>query len=264
VYIQNNYTSITNNITIINNASSYNNTTYFAGPRRQEVERVSGRSIATVSIAAVNHPVASRVSANQLSIYRPQIQKSVVVNNGVRQQAVTSRPAQFTNVQRSNVTSPYNNNTFRSNNAQTQRLQQYSPNQNAIRQNSQQAVQQVRPYNYNNNAQFQRQQQSFNTQNPVRQQMPVQRTFNQDAQRQQQQNMQAQRQNMMQNMQQQRQSSMQAQRQQSMPVQRQAPVQRQPERSFASVQRPVQQHNSQPSFQSPRPSGNMQAFRGRR
>ncbi len=71
--------------TIINNTYVYNNRTYVTGPRRQELERATGRPVNVVSVRNQSRPNRSQVRGNSLSMYRP------VVNQG----RSSERPRQF-------------------------------------------------------------------------------------------------------------------------------------------------------------------------
>lgn len=69
-------TYIIHNTTIINNTNIYNNNRYFSGPRRVEVEQSTRRAIRPVKIEDASRPGAARVSSNQVSLYRPTVQRS--------------------------------------------------------------------------------------------------------------------------------------------------------------------------------------------
>jgi hypothetical protein len=81
--INNYYVNSSNNVTIINNSTViYNsrvdrttNVTYNAGPDRTEVERHIGRKITPVVVAASVSP-GQNLANNQLTIYKPQVQKN--------------------------------------------------------------------------------------------------------------------------------------------------------------------------------------------
>lgn len=68
-------TVIINNVTVINNTKVYNNQTFYAGPRREDVERNSGHRIAALAVAETDKPGASRVENNRVAIYRPAVNK---------------------------------------------------------------------------------------------------------------------------------------------------------------------------------------------
>jgi len=76
-------TTIINNVTVINN-QTVNNTTinhygnqaqsgYIAGPRREDVERVTGNPISQVPISNSSRPGQTQVNGNALTFYRPNI-----------------------------------------------------------------------------------------------------------------------------------------------------------------------------------------------
>ena len=85
--INNYYINNSNNVTIINNTTVINNirqdrtrnVRYNAGPERTEVERVSGRSYKPVAIRETNKP-GQRLANNQLEIYRPKVEKPLVID----------------------------------------------------------------------------------------------------------------------------------------------------------------------------------------
>jgi hypothetical protein len=72
---KNNQTYI-NNSTVINNTYVDNNrhTTYISGPRREDVQKVTGNEIKPVSIRENSTP-GQRLNNTELNIYRPQISK---------------------------------------------------------------------------------------------------------------------------------------------------------------------------------------------
>lgn len=67
--------TIINNTTIINNYGRRNNVFVNGGPRRQEAERYAGR-INPVRFRESNSPGRTRVRNNEVSIYRPSIQRN--------------------------------------------------------------------------------------------------------------------------------------------------------------------------------------------
>ncbi len=67
--------TIINNTTIINNYGRRNNVFVNGGPRRQEAERYAGR-INPVRFRETNSPGRTRVRNNEVSIYRPSIQRN--------------------------------------------------------------------------------------------------------------------------------------------------------------------------------------------
>ncbi len=87
-----NVTNVTvNNITVINNYNTYNNGRYSAGPRVNDVERVTGHRIASVSISASAKPGISRVDGNQIQMYRPTISRQATPSNIQRERMDISR-----------------------------------------------------------------------------------------------------------------------------------------------------------------------------
>jgi len=91
-----NYISRTNNSNIINHSTVINktyyddkrHTTYVAGPGREDVQKITGRTINSVAVHEKDKPGQS-LSNNQVQIYRPQVQK----NNSGHKPA----PSQVTN-----------------------------------------------------------------------------------------------------------------------------------------------------------------------
>lgn len=72
------YDPIIRNSTVINNTYIDNSrhVTYIAGPPREDVQRVTGRRISSVTIKDDSRP-GQALNKNQLRIYRPQIQRNV-------------------------------------------------------------------------------------------------------------------------------------------------------------------------------------------
>jgi hypothetical protein len=68
--------TIINNSTVIVNTRNDNerNTTYIAGPGREDVQRVTHKPVTSVAIRGTDKP-GQHVSKGELQIYRPQIQK---------------------------------------------------------------------------------------------------------------------------------------------------------------------------------------------
>lgn len=66
--------TIINNTTIINNYSRRTNNTFITGPRRGDAERYTGR-ISPVRFRESNTPGRSRLRNNEVSFYRPNIQR---------------------------------------------------------------------------------------------------------------------------------------------------------------------------------------------
>lgn len=84
-YYVNNSRNVTiiHNTTIINNVHVVNNSrvNYVAGPRREEVERVSHTTIRPASFATAARPGRTVVNNNTINVYRPTINRTVVNNN---------------------------------------------------------------------------------------------------------------------------------------------------------------------------------------
>ncbi|NWJ49983.1 MAG: hypothetical protein HXX14_03875 [Bacteroidetes bacterium] len=134
---------IIRNSTVINQTYFDNSrhTTYVYGPKREDVQRFSGRSIRPVSIQENNKPGQS-VNNGQLRIYRPDIKK----NNDRDQKPVPSRLIDLKDVKhpsgRNGSDQPRNNNPSNNN----IRVQQ--PN-TVIPQNNINVVRPVQPQNTN-------------------------------------------------------------------------------------------------------------------
>lgn len=83
--IHNYYIDRSRNTTIINNTTVINNTyidrsrnvTYVSGPKRSEVQRVTGRTLNVVSVRESNRP-GQNLNDRQLQIYRPRVESSTV------------------------------------------------------------------------------------------------------------------------------------------------------------------------------------------
>ena len=75
-YIVRNNPTVINNVTIINNVYEERGRPgrpWMRGPRREEVERFSNRSIQPLAINTVRRPEPGRVQNNSLTIYRPRV-----------------------------------------------------------------------------------------------------------------------------------------------------------------------------------------------
>ncbi len=86
---------IIHNTTVINNVHVYQNNRYYAGPSRTEVVRATHRNIRPVRITEASRPEGSRLSGNQLQLYRPAVQRSSATPSAPstgRQTAPASRP----------------------------------------------------------------------------------------------------------------------------------------------------------------------------
>ena len=86
--IDRNYVDRSNNITIINNSTVINKTyyddrrqtTYITGPGREDIEKVTGRTIKPITVREKDKP-GEILNKDQVQIYRPQVQKN---NSGNR------------------------------------------------------------------------------------------------------------------------------------------------------------------------------------
>lgn len=167
--------TIINNTTIINNVHVTNNqrVNYVAGPRREEVERVTHTSIRPASFSNASRPGRTVVNNNTINVYRPTINRTTVNNRNT-----TINNNQRINNNRTNTT--ITNRPVPNNGAP----------QSAVRPGARQPVNQpaVRPNPHQNNVPQQRpapQQRSFqHPAQPVRtpQQYPVQQPQRQPVQ----------------------------------------------------------------------------------
>jgi hypothetical protein len=62
--------------TYIRNRNTFNNRSYYTGPRRDEIQRFTNRPVSVYNIRNVNRPSAIRVNNNTVNIYRPSIRNS--------------------------------------------------------------------------------------------------------------------------------------------------------------------------------------------
>jgi hypothetical protein len=62
--------------TYIRNRNTFNNRSYYTGPRRDEIQRFTNRPVTVYNIRNVNRPSAIRVNNNTVNIYRPSIRSS--------------------------------------------------------------------------------------------------------------------------------------------------------------------------------------------
>ncbi|NTW33662.1 MAG: hypothetical protein HGB12_13760, partial [Bacteroidetes bacterium] len=72
--IINNNTTV-NNITIINNTNTYNNQIYQSGPKKEDVEKVTGLKVPEVVVNDVKSSKDVKADGNIITIYRPSIDK---------------------------------------------------------------------------------------------------------------------------------------------------------------------------------------------
>lgn len=89
-YYANNVVSSRSDITLISNASTYENHTYFSGPQREDVEQATSARIKTAVIHEAEKPVVTTSNPNNLSLYRPVINPA---------SAKTAAPAKVTPVE---------------------------------------------------------------------------------------------------------------------------------------------------------------------
>ncbi|MEO8147973.1 MAG: DUF6600 domain-containing protein [Bacteroidia bacterium] len=90
------YAPANENITIIKNSTVINNTyidksrnsTYIAGPHRDEVQKITGSPVKSVAIKESGKPGQS-VNNNELNIYRPTVSKADVKGNNTAPRKVT-------------------------------------------------------------------------------------------------------------------------------------------------------------------------------
>jgi hypothetical protein len=68
--------NIYRNTTVIRNTYVYNNRTYIAGPRREDIQRYTQRPIRVYNINNINRPGANTVNNNAVNIYRPSVRQS--------------------------------------------------------------------------------------------------------------------------------------------------------------------------------------------
>jgi len=238
------YNTIIVNSTVINNTyiDRSRNTTYIAGPSRNDVQRVTGRRVSNISIRDNDRP-GQTLKNNQLQIYRPQIQKT---NDQGRKPA----PVRITNLkdvkptrertapdQRRNV-SPTENNR--------REQQQSQPQRQVDRQRqSQQQQQQIERRNQDQQKQQQQQQKQVDRQRQSQQNQQQIERRNQEQQNQQNQEQQkVERQQQRQQQQQQQNQQRQEQRnQEKQKVDRQQQQQQQQQQQ--NQQRQEQQPNRQ-------------------
>ena len=165
--VAHNINEINSHINIIAHANTYNQSVFFGGPKASEVEKYSGQKIARVQINNVTAPAQTKVTGNQVNIYRPNI---------IRSDAQHNQPNKVVNTQdlKPNRSEPavHNNNVQpeRQQPVQQQPAQQWTPPRQSPQQHQ----------NYTPAQQPQRQ--NVPAQQPQRQfnapaQQPVQRTF---------------------------------------------------------------------------------------
>jgi hypothetical protein len=120
---------------VINNTYNDNNrsVTYIAGPRREDVQKYTGRRYDNISVRDNDRP-GQRLTNNQLEIYRPQIDR----NNDARQR---SAPSQVSDVK--DIVPPGRRSTnYKQNNVQVQQARQQQSQPAEIKRQDQVQVQQ--------------------------------------------------------------------------------------------------------------------------
>ena len=223
---RNNNQTYINNSTVINNTYVDNNrhTTYISGPRREDVQRITGNQIKPVSIRENSTP-GQRLNNTELNIYRPQISKA---NTNVRPAKIADKKD----------VKPIGERQQSPQQQRTQPVQQ--PRQQVPQQQRTQPVQQ-RQQQIRQQPQQQQKTQPVQQIRQPRQQVPQQQRTQPVQQRQQQIRQQPQQQQRTQPVQQPRQQVPQQQNQQ--PVQqRQQQIRQQPQQQQQKTQ-PVQQPN---------------------
>lgn len=79
-----NVVNVYNRTTIINNTYVYNNNTYFTGPSRREIQRVTGRNVPVYAVNNATRPGRTLVQNNNINMYRPEISNSRSANQQAR------------------------------------------------------------------------------------------------------------------------------------------------------------------------------------
>ena len=188
------YNTIIVNSTVINNTyiDRSRNTTYIAGPSRDDVQQVTGRRISNFSVRDNDRP-GQVLKNNQLQIYRPQIQQT-------SDQYQKPAPSRITNLKDVKPTrernapdqqrrvSPMENSRREQQQSQPQRQverqRQSQPQQQIERQNQEQQQQQQQIEKRNQEQQQQQQQIERRNQEQQKQQQQIERR-NQNQQQQQ-------------------------------------------------------------------------------
>jgi hypothetical protein len=115
-------------VAIIRNNNTYNGSVFNAGPRAQEVEKITGRPIAKVAINNTSTPGKTQVRGNEINIYRPAVNRNPNQQHAVPGKVVnpaeqhnTTNPAR--NEQRTTTTPERNTPTPARENTNTERTQ---------------------------------------------------------------------------------------------------------------------------------------------
>lgn len=100
--------TIINQTTVVNNVTVKNNVQYVAGPRREDVERVSHKKVKTYTVASSSKPGKTVVNKHTVNVYRPEVNSNnktvnnnTTVNNKSNSKAATvkKQPSATTVVQ---------------------------------------------------------------------------------------------------------------------------------------------------------------------
>ena len=117
-------------VTVIHNVNTYNRSVFNSGPKVEEVQRATGRSIPRVAVTTVSKPQATAVRGNQVEIYRPTMSR-----NTSNQRAIPANVVRPENVRtNTNTTSPTRNDQPRSNPMRTEPQQSTPVRDNSPRQ----------------------------------------------------------------------------------------------------------------------------------
>jgi len=84
-------TTYINNTTIINNTYVNNNVTYAAGPRVNDIERVTHSKVPVYNVANASRPGRTSVQSNAVNVYRPQVTNTSKGNSKPVPPAVVTR-----------------------------------------------------------------------------------------------------------------------------------------------------------------------------
>ncbi|HEY8688466.1 MAG TPA: DUF6600 domain-containing protein [Chitinophagaceae bacterium] len=245
---QNNQTYFKNS-RVINNTYVDNSrhTTYISGPRREDVQRVTGTEIKPFTIRDNSTP-GQRINNTELNIYRPHISRGTNDRPLKIADKKEINPRGDNQLRRNNNPGKENNNKPNSNDKSLEPIRQQQQQQQPVQQTQpvQQQPQEQQPIQQTKPVQQRRQ--------PVQQTKPVQ----QQPQQQQRQHRQQPTQHRQQPTQQVQQPTQQRQpkQQQTPPQQRTQPIQQprqqiQPQQRIQHVQRPVQQIPQQQKTQPP-------------
>jgi len=246
---QNNQTYFKNS-RVINNTYVDNSrhTTYISGPRREDVQRVTGTEIKPFTIRDNSTP-GQRINNTELNIYRPHISRGTNDRPLKIADKKEINPRGDNQLRRNNNPGKENNNKPNSNDKSLEPIRQQQQQQQPVQQTQpvQQQPQEQQPIQQTKPVQQRRQ--------PVQQTKPVQQ---QPQQQQRQHRQQPTQQVQQQNQQQVQQPTQQRQpkQQQTPPQQRTQPIQQprqqiQPQQRIQHVQRPVQQIPQQQKTQPP-------------